>query len=67
MLPSADPLGQETCSFCAKPLHLVVHYFTGLKATICDECVQLCHELLQAESAEGGQPEDPSPGGGVLA
>ncbi|HEV2885521.1 MAG TPA: ClpX C4-type zinc finger protein [Jatrophihabitans sp.] len=49
------------CSFCAKPEGEVAKVIAGPGIYICNECVQLCNDILaaDAESAGDGPPELP--------
>ena len=38
------------CSFCQRPKAVVKRLFRGHRAYICDECIELCHELLKDEN-----------------
>jgi hypothetical protein len=50
------------CSFCEKKRHEVKIIFKGKYATICDECVELCVEIIEEELAEGNiQDSNKSP------
>ena len=40
------------CSFCDKKSHEVIKMFKGKYATICDECVELCKEIIEEETEE---------------
>ena len=40
------------CSFCDKKSHEVKKMFKGKYATICDECVELCEEIIEEETEE---------------
>jgi hypothetical protein len=40
---------QVRCSFCAKPSSEVEKVIAGPGVYICNECVGLCHDILQAE------------------
>jgi ATP-dependent protease Clp ATPase subunit len=40
------------CSFCDKKSHEVRKMFKGKYATICDECVELCEEIIEEETEE---------------
>jgi ATP-dependent protease Clp ATPase subunit len=40
------------CSFCDKKSHEVKKVFKGKYATICDECVELCEEIIEEEMEE---------------
>ena len=37
------------CSFCKKPKHEVSKLIAGSESTICNECVELCVDILQEE------------------
>jgi hypothetical protein len=47
---------QVRCSFCAKPSSEVEKVIAGPGVYICNECVGLCHDILQAEQQK---PSDP--------
>ncbi len=49
------------CSFCAKPELEVAKVIAGPGIYICNECVQTCNDILEAdaESAGGAPPELP--------
>ena len=47
------------CSFCLKPNTQVAKLVAGHGVYICNECVALCSEIIQAELAAGPPPEDP--------
>jgi hypothetical protein len=40
------------CSFCDKKSHELKKMFKGKYATICDECVELCGEIIEEELEE---------------
>ncbi len=40
------------CSFCGKPQHQVRKLVAGPNAYICDECIDLCCEIVDEEQAE---------------
>ena len=40
------------CSFCDKRSYEVKKIFKGKYATICDECVELCEEIIEEETEE---------------
>ena len=51
------------CSFCGKSQHEVKKLIAGPTVFICDECVELCNDIIQEESkvspsklVEGGIP-----------
>jgi len=43
------------CSFCGKDQHQVERLIAGPAVYICDECVELCAEIL-AEERQGDDP-----------
>ncbi|MDH3889532.1 MAG: ATP-dependent Clp protease ATP-binding subunit ClpX [candidate division Zixibacteria bacterium] len=45
------------CSFCGKPAGQVRRLFSGYESFICDECVELCSDLLQSAPETGVQQE----------
>ncbi len=45
---SEDPRIPQRCSFCGKPHGQVKRLFSGHESYICNECVVLCGDLLQA-------------------
>lgn len=40
------------CSFCGKTLEEVRELIAGAKAHICDECIKLCVDIIEEESAK---------------
>ena len=40
------PKRSRRCSFCGKPANRVGRLFSGYESYICDECVELCSDLL---------------------
>ncbi len=40
------PRGPQRCSFCGKSVAQVQHLFSGYESFICNECVELCSDLL---------------------
>jgi ATP-dependent Clp protease ATP-binding subunit ClpX len=42
-----------TCSFCGKTQQQVMKIIAGPGVYICDQCVDLCHEILVNELGEG--------------
>ncbi len=58
---SADLL---KCSFCGKSQKQVQQLIAGPAVYICDECVELCNEIIEERLAEAG--EDPDSGDFVL-
>ena len=49
-----DPL---KCSFCGKGQKQVKKLIAGPEVYICDECVELCNEILDEEFFEGKDKE----------
>lgn len=45
------------CSFCGKPAGQVRRLFSGYESFICDECVELCNDLLLNAPEAGVQEE----------
>src|SRR3974390_2001260 len=44
------------CSFCGKSQHEVKKLIAGPSVFICDECIELCNDIIRDEApAEGGQ------------
>ncbi len=48
------------CSFCGKSQEQVRKLIAGPGVYICDECVELCNEILDEELMEEGTPVSPS-------
>ena len=44
------------CSFCGKWQYDVMKLIAGPEVYVCDECVELCNEILRDERAAGGSP-----------
>ena len=53
------------CSFCGKSQHEVRKLIAGPSVFICDECVDLCNDIIREEvqesGSEGGQDKLPTP------
>ncbi len=45
------------CSFCGKSQHEVRKLIAGPSVFICDECVELCNDIIREEMQEGGAEE----------
>lgn len=43
-----------TCSFCGKAQHQVTKIIAGPGVFICDECVDLCNDIIEEEDRGGG-------------
>ena len=46
------------CSFCGKSQHEVRKLIAGPSVFICDECVELCNDIIREEVSEGVQSGD---------
>ena len=46
------------CSFCGKSQHEVRKLIAGPSVFICDECVDLCNDIIREEGADKGQGGD---------
>jgi len=44
------------CSFCGKSQHEVRKLIAGPSVFVCDECVELCNDIIQEEIPESGEP-----------
>ena len=52
------------CSFCGKSQHEVRKLIAGPSVFICDECVELCNDIIREEledSGEAGRDKLPKP------
>src|SRR6202045_3819203 len=47
---SSDSKGTLYCSFCGKSQHEVRKLIAGPTVFICDECVELCKDIIQEEA-----------------
>ncbi|KAA3631946.1 MAG: ATP-dependent Clp protease ATP-binding subunit ClpX [Calditrichaeota bacterium] len=54
---SDRPAFPQRCSFCGKPSGQVQRLFSGHESFICDECVEICHDLIQNAPESGAQSE----------
>lgn len=52
-----DDRGLLKCSFCGKSQEQVKKLIAGPGVYICDECIELCNEIIEEELTQ--QPEDP--------
>src|SRR6476659_7924870 len=46
------------CSFCGKSQHEVKKLIAGPSVFICDECIDLCNEIIRDELPEGEQTRE---------
>ena len=55
---SGDSKNTLYCSFCGKSQHEVRKLIAGPSVFICDECIELCNDIIREESAadKGGKP-----------
>ena len=53
-----EPTAQPVCSFCGKPERLVEKLVAGPGIYICDECVVVCVQILDAERGDQIVPAD---------
>jgi len=49
MLKFGDEKGQLKCSFCGKLQEQVKKLVAGPGVYICDECIELCNEIIEEE------------------
>ena len=52
MYKNTDEKGQLKCSFCGKPQDQVKKLVAGPGVYICDECIELCNEIIEEELSE---------------
>ena len=65
----SDKIGGEKllyCSFCGKSQHEVRKLIAGPSVFICDECIELCNDIIREETqgehgAKGGKSDLPVP------
>jgi ATP-dependent Clp protease ATP-binding subunit ClpX len=48
-----DPSDRRRCSFCWKGEGQVKKLIAGPGVYICDECIELCNEILEEEQIQG--------------
>ena len=48
------------CSFCGKSQHEVRKLIAGPSVFICDECVELCNDIIREEIEESNAPTQSS-------
>ena len=59
--------GNLTCSFCGKSQREVKKLIAGPSVYICDECIDLCNDIIREEGAKvGGATAATGPSGGAL-
>ena len=57
MLKFGDDKGQLKCSFCGKTQDQVRKLVAGPGVYICDECIELCNEIIEEEFSEDVEVE----------
>ena len=57
MLKFGDEKGQLKCSFCGKTQDQVRKLVAGPGVYICDECIELCNEIIEEEFSEDVEVE----------
>ena len=57
MLKFGDEKGQLKCSFCGKTQDQVRNLVAGPGVYICDECIELCNEIIEEEFSEDVEVE----------
>ena len=57
MLKFGDDKGQLKCSFCGKTQEQVRKLVAGPGVDICDECIELCNEIIEEEFSEDVEVE----------
>ncbi|NMD42749.1 MAG: ATP-dependent Clp protease ATP-binding subunit ClpX [Firmicutes bacterium] len=55
MFKFTDEKGQLKCSFCGKTQDQVRKLVAGPGVYICDECIELCNEIIEEEIGEEGE------------
>ena len=67
MTKSGDSKNTLYCSFCGKSQHEVRKLIAGPTVFICDECVDLCQEIINEESQSGKSDNGADDGGNDAA
>ncbi len=57
MFKFGDEKGQLKCSFCGKSQEQVKKLIAGPGVYICDECIELCNEIIEEELSESADVE----------
>lgn len=57
MFKFGDEKGQLKCSFCGKVQEQVKKLIAGPGVYICDECIELCNEIIEEEMQEDAEVE----------
>ncbi len=61
MSKSGDSKNTLYCSFCGKSQHEVRKLIAGPTVFICDECVELCMDIIREETKSSGEIPDGVP------
>src|SRR5204863_352166 len=51
-----------SCSFCGKSQREVKKLIAGPSVYICDECIELCNDIITEDTAKDGSPKHTEPG-----
>jgi len=57
MSKKGDPSDDLMCSFCGKSQDEVKKLIAGPSVYICDECIQLCNEIIAEEYSEESEED----------
>ncbi|MBE2897609.1 ATP-dependent protease ATP-binding subunit ClpX [Pasteurellaceae bacterium 20609_3] len=60
MADDKDKPQVRRCSFCGKDEHEVDRLISGVDGYICDECIELCHDLMSGEGDSESAVEKPA-------
>src|SRR3990172_904748 len=48
----------ENCSFCGRKIEPKKNLFSGKDATICEDCIRFCNQILEKQSQKGFEPSN---------
>src|SRR3989304_1353033 len=48
----------ENCSFCGRKIEPKKNLFSGKDATICEDCIRFCYQLLERQTQKGFEPSN---------
>ncbi|MBE2896434.1 ATP-dependent protease ATP-binding subunit ClpX [Pasteurellaceae bacterium HPA106] len=60
MADDKDKSQVRRCSFCGKDEHEVERLISGIDGYICDECIDLCHDLMSGDGNDESAVEAPA-------
>src|SRR5450759_675312 len=60
-----NSLGNLTCSFCGKNQREVKKLIAGPSVYICDECIDLCNDIIREEGQKAGIGGASATGNGI--